>query len=47
MPHVGKSFTGLMLAILATGALLKMAADGKLGEQAKKAALYVTAGYGA
>lgn len=41
-----KSFVASMLAIAATGALLKIAADGKLGTQAQSAAKFITAGYG-
>lgn len=42
-----KSFLASMLAIVATGAALNMAAKGHFGDQVKKGANFVTEGFGA
>jgi hypothetical protein len=41
-----RSFLGAMGAIIATGALLKLAGDGVFGVTMSNAARYVTTGYG-
>lgn len=41
-----KSFVASMLAIAATGAVLNLAAQGKLGTGAQDLAKFITAGYG-
>lgn len=42
-----RTFLGTVAAIVATGAVLNLANQGKLGMTAKKFANYVTTGYGA
>ena len=46
MPHIPKISAAVVVSILATGLLLKFAADGNLGAQAQTLAKYVTSGYG-
>ena len=41
-----KAFTGVMIAIVGTGALLNVAGQGKLGKTAQDAAKFITQGYG-
>lgn len=46
MSYLKSPMVQLMLGIMATGAVLNLAGNGKLGVQAQKIAKYITNGYG-